>query len=87
MEDWGLDDWPGRNVKSLKFVVQRGQVNAKHLCSLGLMPARPLESRLDQMCFESAKFVRQADASAQIYRSERGIGLDLLNKLKGDVFQ
>ena len=54
MEDRGLDDWLCRNIQSLEFVVQRGQVDAEKLRGLGLMTASPLEGGLDQMSFEAS---------------------------------
>ena len=64
MEDRGLDDWLCRNIQSLEFVVQRGQVDAEKLRGFRLMAASPLKGGLNQMSFEASQFVRQADAAA-----------------------
>ena len=54
MENRGLDDGLGRDIQSLEFVVQRGQVDAQELSSPGLMAACTLKCRLDQMSFEGS---------------------------------
>jgi len=54
MEDRGLDDWLWRNIQSLEFVVQRGQVDAEKLRGFRLMAASPLKGGLDQMSFEAS---------------------------------
>ena len=64
MEDRSLDDWLWRNIQSLEFVVQRGQVDAEKLRGPRLMAASPLKGGLNQMTFEASQFVRQADAAA-----------------------
>ena len=87
MEDRGLDDRLGRNVQPLELVVQRGQVYAEKLSGPCLMAAGSLQRRLDQMGFEGAEFVRQANAAAQIYSAKRSVGFELLHQLKRNVFQ
>jgi len=54
MEDRSLDDWLWRNIQSLEFVVQRGQVDAEKLRGPRLMAASPLKGGLDQMSFEAS---------------------------------